>query len=113
MLSSFSKFIHYPRLSLSVIKQQHLFASSSKGDSTSPSTGDTHENGKKDIHNPTIDSSHQFGTRNEKERAELEKEEQGLFSTTQTRHERQTPEQKERAALEKKEHGLPSNTQGR
>lgn len=90
MLSSFSKFIYYPRLPLSLIKQQCSFAStsSSKGDSTSPSTGDTYEGGKKDIHKPTVDASHQSGTKSQQDRSTWENKEQGFTSDTQTRQER-------------------------
>ncbi|CAF0985928.1 unnamed protein product [Rotaria sp. Silwood1] len=94
MLSSFSRFITYPRLSLSLVKQQHLFASS-KADSTSPKTGDTHQFGKKDIYKPTIDASHQSGTKSKQERVAWEKKEQGVSPDIQTRQERKTADQKQ------------------
>ena len=98
MLSSFSKLISNPRLSLSFLKQQYSFAStsssSSKGDSSSPSTGDTRQNGKKGEHQPTIDASHQSGTKSEKERIQWENKEQGFSSDTQTRQERIPQDQK-------------------
>jgi hypothetical protein len=95
MLSSFSKFIYSPRLSLSLIKQQWSFASSSsKGDSTSPSTGDTHQDGKKDIHKPTIDASHQSGTKSKEDRTEWVKKEQGFTNDIETRQERKPQNEK-------------------
>jgi len=86
MFSSFSKFISQPRLSLSLIKQQYLFASTS----SSRSTGDTYENDKKDIHKPKIDASHQSGTKSEQERTIWENKEhmQGFSSDAQIRQER-------------------------
>jgi hypothetical protein len=91
MFSSFSKLISYPRLPLSFLKQQCSFAStssSSKSDSTSKSTGDTYEQGKKDIHDPKIDASHQSGTKTKQERMQWEKKEQGFSSDIETRQER-------------------------
>ncbi|CAF1127687.1 unnamed protein product [Rotaria sordida] len=93
MLSSLSKFVTYPRLSLSLVKQQYLFASS-KADSTSPKTGDTRESGTKDIHKPTIDASHQSGKKSKQERIAWEKEEQGVSSDIQTRQIRIPPDEK-------------------
>jgi hypothetical protein len=90
MFSSFSKFISRPRLSLSLIKQQYLFASTS----SSRSTGDTYENDKKDIHKPKIDASHQSGTKSEQERTIWENKEQGFSSDVQTRQERIPPDEK-------------------
>jgi hypothetical protein len=88
MLSSVSKTICYSRLSLSLIKQQCSFASSSKGDSSSRSTNNTSQNNKKDIHTPKIDASHQSGTKSQQERTVWQNKEQGLASDTQTRQER-------------------------
>lgn len=93
MLSAFSRFATCSRLSLCLIKQQCVFASS-KTDSTSPKTGDTHESGTKDIYKPGIDSSQQTGTKTQEERIELEKEEQGVTPDIQTRQERKSPDQK-------------------
>ena len=88
MLSSLAKLISRPRFSLSLIQQQHLFASS-KGDSTSPSTGDTHERGTKDIHDPKIDASHQPGPITQEERdAWTEKEHEGLSPNGKIRSDR-------------------------
>jgi hypothetical protein len=88
MLSSFSKLISNPRLSLFFLKQQYSFAS------TSSSKGDTRQNGKKDEHQPTIDASHQSGTKSEKERIEWENKEQGFSSDTKIRQERIPQDQK-------------------
>ena len=93
MLSSISKLVATPRLSLSLIKQQYL-SSSSKGDSTSKSTGDTKEKGK-DIHKPDIDASHQSGSKNQKQRTEWENKEQGFTNDTETRQERKVPNEKD------------------
>jgi hypothetical protein len=83
MLSSFSKFIYHPRLPLSLLKQQYSFESTS-----SSSKGDTNQHGKKNIHEPTIDASHQSGTKSQQERTIWEKKEQGFSSDTETRQER-------------------------
>lgn len=94
MLPSFAKFVSRSPLSLSLIHQQRLFASSSKSDSTSRSTGDTREKGKKNIHDPKIDASHQSGSKSKEERAAWMKKEQGLSSDVETRQERIPPNEK-------------------
>ena len=95
MLSSVSKLIFRSPLPSVTIKPPQLVAwLSSKTDSTSPSTGDTHESGK-DIHDPTIDASHQSGTMTEQQRVAWEKKDQGVTSHTQTRQERVPPEEKD------------------
>ena len=92
MLSSFSKFISRPRLSLMIIQQQQQRSLASK--TTSPATGDTHDKGKKNIHDPEIDASQQAGPTTQQERTTWEKKEQGLTPDTETRQERKSPNEK-------------------
>jgi hypothetical protein len=89
MLSSFSKFIYHPRLSLVLVQQQRSLASKS-----SSSTGDTYEKGKKDMHSPKLDASQQSGPKTQQERSEWEKKEQGFGSDVETRQERKPQNEK-------------------
>ncbi|CAF1263973.1 unnamed protein product [Adineta steineri] len=85
MLSSFSKLIHNSRFSLSLIKQQCSFISTSsiKNDLPSRSSDNNSQKNKNDTHDPQIDSSHQSGTISQKERTAWEKAEHDITSNKQ------------------------------
>lgn len=92
MLSSLIKTRHIRNLPWSIIKQQYLYASKS----SSAFTGNTCEDGNKNIHKPQIDASQQSGTKIKEERMTLQKAEQGLSADIQTRIIRKPQNEQER-----------------
>ena len=92
MLSSLLKPRHIRNLPWSIIKQQYLYVSKF----SSASTGDTSEDGNKNIHEPQIDASQQSGTKSKEERIKWQKAEQGLSSDIQTRIIRKPQNEQER-----------------